>query len=215
MTTKTAPCIARPQFGIRESSRKLNEGAPRHASLTGLVRQPWMLRVGRESLLTRPATPRDLPAVAAMHARCTPQTILDRYRLGGKKPAVVAVEQLLRRPLSFLACTNRGEVRAMAVAAIDTKHGPESAEVGLLVEDDWQSMGIGRELTTHLAGAALVCGYAELIAYTATTVVPAQRMLLEVGHTRVVMDSQYAHLHTYLPESAALGLGAVREQLAS
>jgi L-amino acid N-acyltransferase YncA len=84
-----------------------------------------------------------------------------------------------------------------------------------LVEDDWQGLGIGREIMTHLAGAAIVCGYHELIAYPATSVIAAQRLMIDVGHTRVVMVPDAMHLHTYVPESAALGLGAVRERLAS
>ena len=94
-------------------------------------------------------------------------------------------------------------------------HGRDSAEIGLLVEDEWQGIGIGRELLVHLAGAAVVCGYTELVAYTATSTVPMQRLMLEVGHPRVVPDPAHSHLHMALPESAALGLGAVRERLAS
>jgi GNAT superfamily N-acetyltransferase len=214
-SSKSAPCLSRPEPRPGEVSRKLTDGAPRHAALTGLIRQPWLLRVGRQSLLIRGATPRDLHAVAAMHWRCSPQTLLDRYRAGGRGPAPAALEQLLRRPLSFVVASAQGEVVATAVASTDARHGRESAEIALLVEDQWQAQGIGRELTTHLAGSALVCGYTELIGYTATSVVPAQRLLLDIGHTRVVLDKMHAHLHTYLPESAALGLGPVRERLAS
>ena len=150
-----------------------------------------------------------------MHGRCCARSLLDRYRSGGRGPAVAAMERMLRRPLTFVASTARGEISAVAVAAADPAHGQEAAEIGLLVEDDWQGLGLGRELMTHLAGAALVCGYRELVAYPATSVIPAQRLMIDVGHTRVVMFPDDLHLHTYLPESAALGLGAVRERLAS
>jgi hypothetical protein len=39
--------------------------------------------------------------------------------------------------------------------------------------------------------------------------------MIDVGRTRIVTDPHRPHLHTYLPESAALGLGPVRERLAS
>jgi GNAT superfamily N-acetyltransferase len=103
----------------------------------------------------------------------------------------------------------------MAIAGIDVNHGAESAQLGLLVEDEWQGIGIGREMIVHLAGAAVVCGYTEMVAYTATSTVPIQRLLNEVGHPRLVSDPTHSHLHLTLPESAALGLGAVRERLAS
>ena len=66
---------------------------------------------------------------------------------------------------------------------------------------------------SHLAGAAQVAGYNELIAYPATAVAAAQRLMVEVGRTRMVPDV-HAHLHTYLPETATLGLGSVRQRLA-
>ena len=101
------------------------------------------------------------------------------------------------------------------MAGVDGDHGREAAEVGLLVEDAWQAQGLGRELMSHASGAALVCGYKEIIGYPATSVVAVQRLMIDVGHTRIVTDPHRPHLHTYLPESAALGLGPVRERLAS
>ena len=53
----------------------------------------------------------------------------------------------------------------------------------------------------------MVAGYSELIVYPATSVGAVQRLLVEVGHTRVVPHPARAHLHTFLPESAGLGLG--------
>jgi GNAT superfamily N-acetyltransferase len=135
--------------------------------------------------------------------------------MGGRKPAVAAVEQLLRRPLSFVVSTPPGEVVATAVASADPAHGRDSAEVGLLVGDAWQGQGIGRMVMAHVAGSALVAGYSELIGYPATTTGAAQRLFLEVGHTRIVPHPAHTHLHTFLPESAALGLGPIQERLAS
>ena len=217
MPVKNAPCLNRPRLvGVApEVDRNLKDAADRHSSLTGLVHRPWLLRVDHTSLIVRGASPRDLPGVAAMHTRCSAQTLLDRFRAGGRPPAVASLEMMLRRPLTFVVTTREGSVVAMASATIDQHHDRGSCDLGMLVEDSWQTRGIGRELITHVAGAALVVGYTELVAYTATSVVPAQRLLLEVGHTRVVNDPQQPHLHTYLPEAAALGLGAVRERLAS
>jgi GNAT superfamily N-acetyltransferase len=211
-TTRVAHCIAQER-GL--PSRDLTDAAPQHASLTTMVRQPWAVRVGRTSVMLRGATPRDLVAVAAMHGRCTPQTLLNRYRAGGRRPAVVAMELQLRQPLGFVASTYDGLIVATAVAGVDSAHGRDAAEVGLLVEDAWQRQGLGRELMSHVAGAALVCGYNELIGYPATSVAAVQRLMIDVGHTRIVPDPRSPHLHTYLPESAALGLGPVRERLAS
>jgi GNAT superfamily N-acetyltransferase len=181
--------------------------------LTALVRQPWTLRVGRHPLLVRPSTARDLAAVAQMHSRCTARSLLDRYRSGGRPPAVAAIDHALRRPYSIVAVTTSGEIVAMGALHRDRTHNAFCAEVGLLVEDRWQRLGIGGELTSHLAGVAQVAGYHELIAYPATAVAAAQRLMIEVGRTRMVPDVD-THLHTYLSESATLGLGSVRQRLA-
>jgi GNAT superfamily N-acetyltransferase len=216
MTSATAmpPCLRPYEPGAGEADRAITEGAARHADLVELVRQPWTLRVDAMDLVVRGATPRDLHAVAGLHSRCSARSLLDRYRIGGRKPAVAAIEHLLRRALSFLVCAPTGEVVASAVATPDAAHNRDSAEVGVLVADSWQGQGIGREVMAHLAGSALVAGYSELIAYPATTMVPAQRLLLEIGHTRIVPHPACAHLHTYLPEAAGLGLGPIRERLA-
>jgi len=159
--------------------------------------------------------PRDLVALAMMHKRCTARSLLGRYHAGGLAPSPVAMERSLRRTLGFVACSARGEIVAMAVAEPDARHPVGSADIGVLVEDRWQRKGLGREMLTHLAGGAYVCGYNQLIAYTATDEPATQRLLTSVGRTYAVPEGKTTHLHTYLTESATLGLGAVREHLAS
>jgi GNAT superfamily N-acetyltransferase len=190
----------------------------RTASLAIWVRQPWMVRVGRDNVLIRGTSPRDLTAVALMHTRCSAASLLNRYHAGGRAPSPLAIEHILRRTLSFIACTSRGDVIGHAVAWADPSHPAGAAEIGLLVQDDWQRRGIGREMLTHLAGGAFVCGYSQLIAYTATDQPATQRLLTGVGRTFAVRGPSRGvagHLHTYLTEASTLGLGAVREHLAS
>jgi GNAT superfamily N-acetyltransferase len=181
--------------------------------LAALARQPWTLRVGRTPLVVRRSGPRDLAAVATMHSRCGARSLLDRYRFGGRAPGVAALDAMLRRPDTVVAVSADGDVVATGTLARDPRHSHLCAEVGLLVEDRWQRLGIGTELIGHLAGMAHANGFHEVIAYPATAMAAAQRLMVEVGRTRVVPDVDL-HLHTYLPESAALGLGSVRQRLA-
>jgi GNAT superfamily N-acetyltransferase len=148
-----------------------------------------------------------------MHSRCSARSLLDRYRSGGRPPAVAALDHTLRSPHSVVVVTTEGDVIATGSLMRDRTHNHFCAEVGLLVEDRWQQLGIGSELITHLAGVAQVVGYQELIAYPATAVAAVQRLMLDVGRTRQVPDVE-VHLHTYLPNSATLGLGSVRQRLA-
>jgi L-amino acid N-acyltransferase YncA len=186
---------------------------PAGGELTALARAPWTLRVGRVPLMVRPSSARDLAAVARMHSRCSPRSLLDRYRFGGRPPAIATLDAQLRRPDSIVAVTPDGDVVATATLARDRGHSHFCAEVGVLVEDRWQRLGMVTELMTHMAGLAQAAGFHELIAYPATAVAAVQRLMLDVGRTRVVPDVEL-HLHTYLPESATLGLGSVRQRLA-
>jgi GNAT superfamily N-acetyltransferase len=181
--------------------------------LAALARKPWTLRVGRYPLLVRPTSPRDLAAVAQMHSRCSARSLLDRYRSGGRPPAVAALDAALRGPYSVVAASATGDVVATGMLEPDRLHNEPCIQVALLVEDGWQRLRVGTELMTHLAGVAQVAGYQELIAYPATALPAVQRLMVEVGRTRMVPDTE-AHLHTYLSESSSLGLGSVRQRLA-
>ncbi len=183
------------------------------SELVGLTRLPWSLRVRGETLTVRPSSARDIAAVAQMNHRCSARSLLDRYHSGGRPPTVAALDWALRNPQSFVAVRPNGAVVGHVATHRDPAHGNLCAEVELLVEDRWQHLGVGTELMTHIAGVAQVSGYTELIAYPATAVPAAQRLMIEIGRTRMVPDVR-AHLHTYLPDGAALGLGTVRERLA-
>ncbi len=186
---------------------------PARPELAELSRRPWLLRVDASTLKIRPSAAADLAAVAGMHRRCSARSLLERYRAGGRPPAVIALDAQVRNPLTFVAEAVDGDVVAVATAARDPRHSPHSAEVGILVEDGWQRLGIATELMGHLAGAALVAGFTEIVAYPGPEPAAAQRLLIRVGRTRMVPDDDM-HLHTALPEGASLGLGAVRERLA-
>lgn len=205
----TSPCL-RPLPSANRAPAPLRRPDP---DLAPLAREPWVLRVAGQSMLVRPGTPRDLAGVARMHTRCTARSLLDRYRNGGRAPAVLALDVMLRGETSVVVVAPDNEIIASAVLQPDGAHVGACVELGLLVEDDWQQRGIGSELITHLAGVAHAAGYLELITYPATAMDVAQQLMVGVGRTRLVPDVE-AHLHTFLPESAGLGLGAVRQRLA-
>ena len=56
------------------------------------AREPWPLYVDGTILTVRGADPRDLPGVALMHGRCSAKSLLDRYRSGGRPPAIVILD---------------------------------------------------------------------------------------------------------------------------
>src|SRR6478672_10293233 len=102
------------------------------------IRAPWMLYVYGTALTVRGAVPQDLPGVALMHGRCSAKSLLDRYRTGGRPPAILVLDRHVRDPLSFVVTTDNGRVVALARVAPDPAHAFGSAEIALLVEDQWQ-----------------------------------------------------------------------------
>lgn len=173
------------------------------------IRAPWQLRLGTIGVTVRGAAPRDLPAVAQMHRRCSAKSLLDRYRTGGQPPAIHMLDRHGRDQLSFVAVTDEGRVVATSRVAPDVDHPFGSAELAMLVEDDWQHIGIGRALLRHCAAAAALTRYRQLIAYPGTTVAAVQRLMSGVGTTRLMTGGQ-RHFHTALPDSARFGLGQFR-----
>ena len=206
MRTKTSCLRALPASG--SGFRTTQDG-----DLAAWIHRPWFIRSRRSVLVVRPSAARDLVAVAQMHRRCSARSLLDRYHRGGCAPAVAALDHALRRPYGFVVATPSGDVVAFGALEPDPRHDAHCVGVGVLVEDGWQRKGVGSELMSHLAGVAQVVGYRELIGYPGTGVAVAQRLMIEIGRTRMVPDGK-PHLHTYLPDSALLGLGAVRERLA-
>jgi N-acetylglutamate synthase-like GNAT family acetyltransferase len=154
-------------------------------SFSSTARAPWFLHIDGTVLTVRGATARDLPGVALMHRRCSAKSLLDRYRTGGRPPAILVLDGQLREPLSFVATTEDGQIVATARLAAEAERAM-SAEVALLVEDQWQRLGIGRALLRHCAAAAASSGYRQLVAYPGTTPGVVQQLMSGIGTTRSV-----------------------------
>ena len=130
-------------------------------SAVSLARRPWRLACedGIE-IRVRGAVPADLPYVARTHGRCSADTLLQRYLVGGRPPSLATVSTMLSEPLVLVAQAPDGEVVAFATALTSPmRAGAEpvparALSFGLLVEDAWQRRGIGRALAGHLGASA-------------------------------------------------------------
>ncbi|MFE9388336.1 GNAT family N-acetyltransferase [Streptomyces sp. NPDC006784] len=113
-------------------------------------RQPLTLPGGRAVTIRR-ADEGDLEAALAMHARCSKQTLTQRYH-GPVKGADRYLRHLLspRFGRTLAVESAAGELVALGHLLWD---GDET-EAALLVEDDWQRRGIGAALLRRLTGMA-------------------------------------------------------------
>lgn len=185
-----------------------------------LARLPWGLPTGSGELRVRGAVPADLPAVARMHGRCSADTLLQRYLRGGRPPALPALDELLRSPLVVVVQTPGGEVVAMAGGSRPAAVPGRAAEptwvtqLGLVVEDGWQQLGIGRRLAGHLAASAQLLGSKELVADVVSQGLPLRRVLDGIGPTRAAQHRSGWRIRTRLDVSVVGRLGSVDGVLA-
>ncbi|WP_058042057.1 GNAT family N-acetyltransferase [Streptomyces roseifaciens] len=129
------------------------------------------------AITVRRADTGDLAAARAMHERCSPATLAQRYH-----GPVGDADRYLRHLLSprfgrtLAAYTATGRLVALGHLLWD---GDET-EVALLVEDDWQRRGVGGELLGRLVDLAVEAGCGSVYAVTRssnTGMVAAMRAL--------------------------------------
>ncbi len=119
-------------------------------------------RADGAAVVLRKGVPGDAEAVSELHRRCSMGTLFRRYHTGVRTVPRRWLHRLLMPPrgTSVLAVCGR-EVIGFG-QLIPSAAG--SAEVSLLVEDDWQRQGIGTALLARLAVLAEAAGITELSA---------------------------------------------------
>jgi GNAT superfamily N-acetyltransferase len=184
-------------------------------SAMGLARQAWVAPTRSGPVRVRGAVPGDLAAAARMHGRCSAGSLLRRYLRGGRAPALGTLDQLLHQPLVIVAANQAGDMVALAAvtqACALAGQAPEAhttVQLGILVEDGWQRLGIGRLLAGHLAASAKVLGRRELVADVMAVDLPLRRILDDIGPTRSMRHGLGWRLRTRLEPSAVRHLGSL------
>lgn len=139
-----------------------------------------ILRDGTQ-LVVRPYEPRDGEAVRAMHDRCSLES--RRLRYFSVKPflpqRVLDVFAERSHGLTLVAEGPDGSILALAhlMHVLD----PGVAELGFLVEDDWQGRGLGRTLCDLLLAIGRERGMVELRATVLSENVRMRRLLTSLG----------------------------------
>ena len=136
---------------------------------------------------TRTATPDDVEAVVALHARCSPATLHRRFHAPVTEVHGGLASRLIDPPRGWSVLAELcGEVVGLGCA------GPLSRtelEVGLLVEDAHQGSGIGSRILRELAREGGLRGYRSIVCLAETdneSVLPTVR---RAGLDGVVTDA--------------------------
>ena len=112
---------------------------------------------GGAELTVRPAGRDDLPAVLAMHDRCSTTAKRRRYRGPTPEP-----ERLARMLDHGVVATTGDAVVALALLSVEGRLG----EATMLVEDRWQHRGVGTAILRRLLTRAERAGCVAVIAHT-------------------------------------------------
>ncbi|MFI9270897.1 GNAT family N-acetyltransferase [Kitasatospora sp. NPDC052896] len=155
-------------------------------------------------LTVRRADPTDRAAALAMHHRCSPATLRRRYH-GPVADADRYLAHLLdpRHGQTLAVETTDGRLVALAHLMWDD----DSAELAVLVEDEWQRRGLGLDLLRRMAALAAEAGVATVYAVTQagnTALIGAMRRLeipldYQVEHGTLVITGHLAGAATQLP----------------
>ena len=124
---------------------------------------PFVLRDGAQ-ITIRPIRPEDEPMMVKFHGMLSDRTVFLRYFYSLSLNARVAHERLVRtcfgdydRQMALVADRKdpvTGEHEILGVGRLNRFHGKNEAEVAVLVCDQCQSQGLGRELLRRLIQVA-------------------------------------------------------------
>ncbi len=159
---------------------------------------------GGDVLVIRPIRPADGPALLALHARLSADTIYRRY-FGARphlSPADVTRFTVVAEPWRFaLVATRGGDL--VGVARYEGTPGATAAEIAIVIDDALQHQGLGRPLLERLADVARERGITSFIADVLPSNVPMLSML-----RRLDLPTQQARTSdgvTFTIELAGLG----------
>lgn len=119
----------------------------------------WKMKDGSEAAI-RPIRPEDEPLLVAFHSRLSDSSVYLRYFQVQKLDSRIAHERLIRkccvdydREIAMVVdrvIPETGGHEILAVGRLTRQLGSEEAELGILVADRCQGMGLGRELVGKL-----------------------------------------------------------------
>ncbi|MQA62522.1 MAG: ACT domain-containing protein [Actinophytocola sp.] len=115
------------------------------------------------AVVLRGGRPADSAALSALHARCSMETLFQRYHTGTRTVPRRWLHRLLLPPrgISVLGVCGKDVV---ALGQLIPSGVADTAEFSLLVEDSWQRNGLGTALLARLNVIGAIRGYRTIVA---------------------------------------------------
>jgi AcrR family transcriptional regulator/GNAT superfamily N-acetyltransferase len=133
----------------------------------------------------RLARPEDSDAVAAMHGRCSEQTLYRRYLTAVGQWRDITLRRLSggHRGATLVAMSEDGTIVGLGHVFPDASSATRTAEIAVIVEDAYQRRGIGTRLVGHMLDLAERLGFDDVVG---TVLAQNNEMLRVLESTRLV-----------------------------
>ncbi len=158
---------------------------------------PWVMKNGSHVTL-RPIRPEDEMLMPDFHKAVSERSVYFRYFHAAKLDQRVSHERLIRmcfldydREMAMLADRtdpSTGQHQILAIGRMSKVHGTNSAEVAVLVRDQFQRQGLGLELVRRLIQIARQERLSSLMAYMLQENTEMQALLRKVGFHLAMSD---------------------------
>jgi len=137
---------------------------------------------------TRELTDADLGPIQALHRRCSPGSRALRYHAGKPELSRAGWKMLSDPERGTTLVTTTAQHTDRIIAMTNVMRTPQQGvgELAMLIEDEWQSKGLGTALTAHAADVARRAGHHTLTAAVAAVNAPMLHVLesLDAPSTR-------------------------------
>jgi len=118
-----------------------------------------------ETVWIRLARPEDADAVAAMHERCSEESLYRRYLAAVGEWRDLTLRRLTggHRGATLVVMSEEGDIVGLGHVFPDAPDDGQAAEIALLVEDAYQGRGVGTRLVRHMLELAERLGFDEVV----------------------------------------------------
>ena len=145
---------------------------------------------------TRPATLDDFDGVNALHERCSLQTRFARYQAARRSLRLAEFQHLTRpdRSLTWVTHPMDDPQQLVATTNLVRTTEPGAAELGIMIEDSWQSRGLGTSLVRYARAQARAFGCSSLVVMTGADNVRILKIMSALGVTLPAVHSSTVDL---------------------
>jgi GNAT superfamily N-acetyltransferase len=136
--------------------------------------------------VTRPAALDDLDALNALHERCSLETRFARYQAARTSLHLAELRYLTRpdRSLTWVTHPKDDPHKLVATTNLVRTTDRDAVELGIMIEDPWQSLGLGTALVQYARTQARAFGCSSMVVMIGSDNVRMLKIMRGLGAPR-------------------------------